>query len=481
MEIEKLNLTNPDQEEESNYGWPDEFLQSILGAMLSDSYFLLQSVNLIKPNYFRHEAHRLICKVILTHQSKYNEAPSKVIVEAEISEQIKEPGLRDLYLSELDVCCDVFIPGAEKREYFLDKIANFAKTQALRVAYSQTIDIFRSRQNDKWSQIREILQNALLVERNVDLGLEYLSDIEERYKIMMSQKDNQDFFPTGFPSIDAALTLGSIAGSSGAGKSLVLVKIAKENLYRGRNVLIISLELSENLVAERLDSMLTGVPIRSLYYGNSPELVKEALNEGSKHWGKLVIKQFPAGTADVNTCRAFINQLHLHGFYPAQIFVDYVGEMNAGPGINIKTYEARQRLVRDLRGMASELNVNIWTAMQLNRGTRDLIKEQGFADSENLADSHAQLAPLDLLLSLSATEVEQKAGLGSIFLSKNRSGKGRFLVRVSRDPSTLEYQEVSNEKWRSECSKVSDKAVEDVILEGYANDSTKFFPNGGQQ
>ena len=58
MEIEKLNLTNPDQEEESNYGWPDEFLQSILGAMLSDSYFLLQSVNLIKPNYFRHEAHR---------------------------------------------------------------------------------------------------------------------------------------------------------------------------------------------------------------------------------------------------------------------------------------------------------------------------------------------------------------------------------------------------------------------------------------
>ena len=211
-----------------------------------------------------------------------------MIVEAEISEQIKEPGLRDLYLSELDVCCDVFIPGAEKREYFLDKIANFAKTQALRVAYSQTIDIFRSRQNDKWSQIREILQNALLVERNVDLGLEYLSDIEERYKIMMSQKDNQDFFPTGFPSIDAALngglsrgTLGSIAGSSGAGKSLVLVKIAKENLYRGRNVLIISLELSENLVAERLDSMLTGVPIRSLYYGNSPELVKEALNEGS--------------------------------------------------------------------------------------------------------------------------------------------------------------------------------------------------------
>jgi replicative DNA helicase len=208
----------------------------------------------------------------MDHLAQYNVGPSKTIIEAEICEKIKEPGAQAMYLGELDACCDAFEPGVEKREYFLDKVTEFAKTQALRVAYNSTLEIFNSKKKDKWPQIRELLEEALLVDRNVDLGLDYLETVGERYARMMERRDRQDFFPTGFPSIDAALegglsrgTVGAFAGCSGSGKSLALVKVAKTNLQLGRNVLFLSLELSEALVAERFDAMLTGVPIRSLY------------------------------------------------------------------------------------------------------------------------------------------------------------------------------------------------------------------------
>ena len=490
MEIKILNnLKNPDEENENQeYGWPDSFLQSILGSMLADSYFLLQSINLIKPSYFRHEAHRLIARILLKYYETYNDSPSKAILESEIGEQVKEPGLRALYLGELDACCDEFVPGAEKREYFLDKITEFAKTQALRTAYASTVDLFHSRKKDKWAQIREILQTALLVDRNVDLGLDYLDadSIEQRYKRMMEKKERQDYFTCDIPSFDEALggglsrgELGSIMAMSGAGKSLYLVKVAKANLQRGRNVLYITLEISEDKLSERFDAMLTTVPIRSLYYGNSPKLVKEALEEGASHWGKVVIKQFPAGTADVVTFRAFINQLHLRGFRPDLVIVDYVGECRIPVSLNVKSYEYLQNLVRDLRGMAVELDVCIWTAMQINRQGRSVLQEHEYLDDDLLASSAGMNRPLDILISLSQTEVEQKAGVGTLFLSKNRSGKSRFQVKFSRDPQTLEIQEVSIQKWKLECSKVKDMVVEDVLLDDYAKETNKFFPNRG--
>jgi replicative DNA helicase len=482
-EIEVQNLINPDEaEQEHQYGFTDGFLQSIIGSLLVDSHFLLQCINLVKPVYFRHEAHKMICKVIFEYHEKYNDRPSVTVIEEELTERIKEPGTLALYLSELDACCESFEPGVEKQEYFLDKITEFAKTQALRVAYTATVEIFESKRKDKdkWSKIREILQEALLVDRNVDLGLPYLDTVEERYKRMMEKKGRQDFFPTDIPSIDAALEggltrgeIGAFAGMSNSGKSLALVKVAKANLQRGRNVLYISLEMDEDKIAERFDSMLTTVPIRSLYFGEGPKFVKGALEEGAKGWGKIVIKQFPAGAADVTTCRAFINQLSLHGFKPDLVVVDYVGEMRDTPGI--KTYESRQRLIRDLRGMAVELQVCVWTAMQINRGGRDALKEQEYIDDDLLADSAGQNRPLDLLITVSQTEVESKAGVGTFFLSKNRSGKSRFMVKFSRDPDTLEMNEISNERWKVECSKVKDKVVEDVVLEDYAKDTEKYF------
>lgn len=484
LTLEDLGLVNPDVQTERNFDWPDDFLQRIIGSLIVDDHFLVQASHLVKPDYFRENAHRFICKSVLDYYEKYNGRPSKAILEFEINNKLRDNPARGYYLAELDEIYRSYEPGLQKREYILDQICEFAKTQALRLAYFETLSLLKGKgkEQEKWDKIRNKLQEALLVERNVDLGLSYFETIEERYLRMMKSKEDRDYFPCGFTAIDEALgggigrgEMAAFAAMSGVGKSLALVKTGKYNLQKGRNVLYISLEIDEDKLAERFDAMLANVSIRELYFQENAKEVKKVLKENQPYWGKLVIKQFPAGYADVAVIRAFIAQLDAKGFTPDVVIVDYIGEMKDSPVL--KTYESRQRLVRDLRGMATELDFAVFTALQVNRGGRDAINEKGYLDDDSLADSIGQVRPLDALWTISQTDAEQKAGCGNIFVSKHRSGRGKFSVKFQRNDNTLEMEEISNERYRNELSKVQDKTHEELELEDMAIDSWR--PNRG--
>src|SRR5208337_3926088 len=83
---------------------------------------------------------------------------------------------------------------------------------------------------DKWAKIHDILQNALAVERNFDLGLDYFQTGEERYRRIMEQAEKGDIFITGFEDIDKNLLgggmvrgeIGAWIGCPNSGKSLAL-------------------------------------------------------------------------------------------------------------------------------------------------------------------------------------------------------------------------------------------------------------------
>src|SRR6185503_11444642 len=230
---------------------------------------------------------------------------------------------------------------------------------------------------------------------------------------MAKQSADKEVFVTGFKGIDidglaaGGVCRGEIAafmGASGAGKSLLLVKAAAQNLARGKRVLYISLEMSEDKLAKRFDAMLSCENIRTLLDRKNvviPALKDHVSSEEDKRM--LIIKQFAAGTADVQTIRAYMSQLSLHGWKPDMICVDYVGEFKDQEGI--KTYESRQRIVRDLRGMAVEEDVALFTAMQANRRSRE--EDVAVVDEAMLADSYGQLRPMDMLWSINQSPNEK--------------------------------------------------------------------------
>ncbi len=482
--LAELNLVNPDTAKEHYYDWPPEVQRSILGSLLADAHFLLQGATLIKPVYFREHAHRFICQSILGYYDTYKARPSKGIIEIEINEKLKDNPSLKFYLSELDAVCTAYEPGLYEREYFLDKLTEFAKVQALRVGINRSLDILRKeKQLDRWSKIYEIMEKVFLIQRNTEPGLDYYETIEERYKRMVQAKNSTERFISGFDAIDTRLhaeglargEIGAYCGMSGAGKSLALVKSAKCNLQRGKNVCYISLEMEEDKIAERFDTMLTNIPMRSLYF--EKERVREYLNEGRDTCGKLVIKQFPAGGADVNVIRAYLSHLSLIGFTPDLLVVDYVGEMQDAPGI--KTYESRQRIVRDLRGLAVEEDICVLTAMQANRSAREAIDTQGFFDDNALADSLGQVRPLDAFWTISQTKPEERAGVGKIYISKHRSGEGRHLFHFERDRDTLEMKEITSTKYALIMSSASGKTADDLALEDMSFDAETWTRNRG--
>jgi hypothetical protein len=329
-------------------------------------------------------------------------------------------------------------------------------------------------------------------DKNYELGLDYFTSVRDRYERMKEEELDVERFVTGWPTIDQSIKGGgytrgellSIVGGSGVGKSVALTCIAAVNLLRGKKGVYISLELSEDRVAERFDAILADSPINCLY--DSKEKIFRSLEDlVSDRADKqlLYIKQFPPGAADVNTIRAYLAQLKFGGFNPDFVILDYIGEMKDHSGMKI--HESRERLVRDLRGLMVEENVFGVTAMQPNRGSKEAQKE-GRIDEEHLADSFGQIRPLDGAISLNQNDGEKSVSLGRAFVMKQRSGKSRFAIKIQFDPETLRITEISQERYKakmtSRSEKVSDEVMIDRIVKEFVpTDENKNKENNGEE
>jgi hypothetical protein len=168
----------------------------------------------------------------------------------------------------------------------------------------------------------------------------------------------------------------------------------------------------------------------------------------------------------VATLKAYMQQLQMMGFTPDLLVIDYIGEMKDYPGI--PTYESRYRIVRDLRGLATEDNICIFTAMQPNKDAREAQKKDGLGDGviddTNLADSYGQIRPLDGCWSINQMQAEKEAGIARIFVIKHRHGKSRFTCWARFNKETLQMKQISeleyNKIWREYSFKKTDRAAD---------------------
>lgn len=486
---------------QERYKYDEEFQRSIVGLILNDRWFAVQSKDLVNPSYFIDERHQLLCRVVFNYLDKYGTLPSKPIILQEINEytENKDAKVKYHYSAEMEMIYKKYVPGLDTRQVFLDKILTFAKLMGLKNAFNKSLDLIKKDPESEktWVDIQEVLKKAILVERNFEVGLDYFQTFEERYKRMENEEEFRENFTSGFEMIDNALIGGgphrgeiySWIGLSGSGKSLALVGAALKNVILGKKVLYVSLEMDQDSIAERFDAQLSNVEINCLR--EKKEIVRTAFNDFSKDRKDnrlLIIKQFPAGSMTVNTLRAYLQQLYMTEFKPDLVVIDYIGEMQDYPGV--PTYESRYRIVRDLRGLATEDEVCIFTAMQPNKDAREAQKKDsnlgdGVIDDTNLADSYGQIRPLDGCWSINQMQAEKEAGIARIFVIKHRHGKSRFTCHAQFDMKTLQIKQISeskyNEIWKKysfeKTNKISDADSEDYSI----GKSAKFKDNFGYE
>lgn len=475
QEINDPDLQDPDQTTDSRYSWDENFQRHVMSLMISDRMFLLQSIDLIKPYYFTNKIHSKICNIVFDFFKKYRVLPIKNFIIQEFKKDITDVKTLVLYSTELNLLFDYFQPGMESRDYLQDKIVFFAKIQSVKKAFHDSLKLIdRAPESEEtWSMVYDEMRNAMQTHQNFDIGLDYFKSLSDRYEKKDDDDEKKDRFIFGLDEIDREIGGGgysrgeiiSIVAGSGVGKSVMLACVTANNLLRNKKGLYISLELAEDKVAARMDAILSGLPIQNLFC-HKEELFDRInkLNVPKDGVGPLIIKQFSAGTATVNTIRAYVSQLRFNGFEPDFIIIDYVGEMALHP--DLKTHESRERIVRELRAMASEENVFVATAMQPNRdGKKDTKGDFGRIDDEHLADSFGQIRPLDGCISLNQNDNEKFLGIGRAYVIKQRDGKSRFTIYLKFDKESLRIQQISNSEYLFTLQKHKEEASDETNID----------------
>jgi len=269
-------------------------------------------------------------------------------------------------------------------------------------------------EHGKYEEIKSIVDEAMKAGAERDLGHDYVDGLEERLT-----KSTRDTIETPWEVINEVMDgglgkgeLGVIVAPAGIGKSWTLQAIGANSLKQGKTVIHYTLELNQNYVGLRYDTVISGVPTSNIKFYK--EDVKKKIDNIE---GRLLIKYYPTRSATVQTLASHLNQLELQGIIPDVVIVDYADILR-----DISNYkEMRHQLgniYEDLRGLAGEVEVPIWTASQANRSSL----EEDVIDASKVAEAYSKVMTADFILSVSRKVEDKIANTGRFHVIKNRFG-----------------------------------------------------------
>src|ERR1035437_5272674 len=338
------------------------FQKKLIKVILEDKNgeFSSQIIDILKPEYFDGIHLRTLIRYIIDYVSKYNIIPEYSTLIDVINEKEAEGSLKDNLVETVRLIEEHRITDKLNVK---DTSLNFCRKQSLK---NGLMNAFEKWGQGNYDDVSQIITDALKVGEPKNSGHDYLFDVEKR---LIKQYRSPITFLKGIDSkIGGGLAggeLGIILSPTGGGKSMVLVKAASNALEAGKKVVYYTVELQECVVGNRLDSCLTGVPIKDVI--EYPDVIREKIMDLTSKGGNIKVQEFPTGGASVNTLRSHLKMLERDGFIPDIIFVDYADIMKSTSNYHSEVRHELKSIYEGLRGLAMELNVPIWTAAQAGR------------------------------------------------------------------------------------------------------------------
>jgi len=388
----------------SSYGYA--FQVKVITSLLTDKSFLQQIADIIDPKYFESDANNWIVDTILDYQKEYKSSPTLEVMKVKL-EKVDHDVLKDQIIAHLKDAWKY--TESEDLPYIKDQALDFCRNQEIKKAILSSVELLK---NGQYEEIKATVDNALKAGADKDIGHEYMTSIEERYTEAVRHVQ-----PTPWEVIneltDGGLgkgELGVMVAPAGIGKSWALMNIGADAVKKGKTVLHYTLELNEAYVGLRYDSVITGIANQNLKHYQ--EDIKEQL---SKIKGELIIKHYPTKTVSVMGIRGHVEKCIMQGKKPDVIIVDYA-DLLRGHGQE-KRHEL-EGIYEDLRGMAGEFDVPIWTASQANRSAL----EEDVIDASKVAEDYSKVMTADFVMSMSRKVEDKIANTGRFHVIKNRFG-----------------------------------------------------------
>jgi archaellum biogenesis ATPase FlaH len=318
---------------------------------------------------------RLLFNEVAGFILKYNQQPTFDALDIEIS-NIR--GTTDDTVKNLRETLKGLNDDAEKTnpDWLLDNTEKFCQEKAIYNAITTSLEIMNGKGKLTKGAIPTLLSDALGISFDPNVGHDYLGQYEDRYEYYHRVEERIPFDLEYFNKVTKngvpRKTLNIVMAGVGVGKSLTLCHFASGYINQGKNVLYISMELAEEEVAKRIDANVLNVSMDDLINLPKDLYDKKISTLKQKTNGKLIIKEYPTASASTVHFRALLNELNLKkGFVPDVIMVDYLNicaSSRIKPGNGVNSYTYIKAIAEELRGLAVEYNVPIWSATQLTRG-----------------------------------------------------------------------------------------------------------------
>lgn len=417
----------------------EHFQVKILYHIITDKVFSLQVLDSLEPEFFTDESYGELFRIISTHYETYNAIPSFETLETTINVRNEEDEIQQKYL--LDLLNNIKnITSVSDKQFIIDETVEFCQQQAMRNAILASVELLRQ---ERYPEIQYIIQKAMQAGQSKDNGCSLFEDVNDR------TVDKRHPVSTGFDILDDYVAGGPSAGElalvlagTGVGKSMVLAHIAVDAMRKGKKVVYYTLELDGNMVQYRLEAKLTGIPLTTLLMdvaGKERKIVSQKLDELKKTFPEgsspdVRVKFYPTKSASVNTLRNHLTNLISQDFVPDLVIVDYADLLKPTTRYNDKRFEL-ESIVEQLRGMAGEFNVPVWSASQSNREGLD----SSIVGLKSISESLAKAMVADLIVSVGRSPELVEAGRACYYLAKNRLGKDKVVFTGRFDTSILDF------------------------------------------
>lgn len=429
---------------EEGFQFEADFQQKIAALTLRDEAFYRRTDGLIKPEYFEDRSLSALVHISRDYHEKYRRLPERgewaeLIKDAKAQKAIRDDDVPDMVAALKKILKD----GLPSRDYAVDKVAEFAKKQAISAAYMMTIPLVEKGEHAK---AEKIMQKAFatgaqaVVEDN-----DYWNSIEARTQYRRDVEAGlikKDGITTGLPKLNKMLyhegwgrkELSVVMGGAKKGKSTGLLHWAIASSTAGFSVLYVTLEVAAKIIMERMDANVSGVDMADLA-SKGNEVEKGVKDRASlRKPGILKVVEYPSGTMTCADLRKVIEFYRAQGIIFDLIVVDYAdimaAEVKSGNDIN----ESKQVWL-GLRAIASEENAAVLTATQTNRAgfTADVAK------AEHAAEDFNKIRIADLVLTINRTDEEKAKGEARLYFAASRNQAGEFTLKISQDLSKMRF------------------------------------------
>lgn len=347
----------------------------ILSSLVHDEEYARKVLVHIQEEYFQDEIQRTIFTTVRDYIQKYQTRPSKIEIGVSLRNDVSlNEGQTEAACGSLEEVFEIYPQRSE--QWLMETTESWCKNQAIYNAINKSICIYQGEdQTTTTNAIPDMLKKAISVCFDNRVGLDFYNDAAQRFDFYTNPENKLPFHLDILNEVtDGGVTrktLNLLVAGTNVGKTLGLIDLSAGYVRNGLNVLYFSAEMREELIMKRFDANMMKVAVNDVASLGKDRFLNRIDVLKQKSYGQFKVKEFPPGAITDVHMRNVVDELKLkHNFTPDIIVVDYLqitGSSRVKYG-STGSYYYYKAVAEELRSLAVELDVAMWSAAQFNRG-----------------------------------------------------------------------------------------------------------------